>query len=122
MAAFSPRLSANGIWQNPYWYSDNVFYQSGYGLPNCTCYAYGRLYEVTNIQPSLRYGNAENWYPYTNAYPKGQTPLIGSIICWQGGGIGGHVAFVERVLSNGAVFVSESAYQQFIFRNNIDLF
>ena len=44
--AFTPRLNDNGILNNPKWYSDNPFYQSGYGMPNCTCYAWGRFWEV----------------------------------------------------------------------------
>lgn len=39
--AFIPRLSEGGIRGSAYWYSDNIYYQSGYGMPNCTCYAYG---------------------------------------------------------------------------------
>lgn len=38
--AFTPRLNDNGILNNPKWYSDNPFYQSGFGMPNCTCYSY----------------------------------------------------------------------------------
>lgn len=38
--AFTPRLTDQGIMNNFHWYSDNPFYQSGYGMPNCTCYAY----------------------------------------------------------------------------------
>ena len=38
--AYTPRLTSDGIVDNFHWYSDNPFYQSGYGMPNCTCYAY----------------------------------------------------------------------------------
>ena len=38
---FEPRLTSAGMRGNPYWYSRNPFYQAGYGLPNCTCYAWG---------------------------------------------------------------------------------
>ena len=34
---------------NKYYYSNNVFYKSGYGMPNCTCYAWGRFLEENNI-------------------------------------------------------------------------
>lgn len=37
--AFTPRLNSSGMLNNPKWYSENIFYQAGYGLPNCTCYA-----------------------------------------------------------------------------------
>ena len=39
--AFVPRLTRDGMQGNPYWYSRNPFYLAGYGLPNCTCYAFG---------------------------------------------------------------------------------
>ena len=45
---FNPRLNLNGMLNNFYWYSDNPFYQSNYGLPNCTCYAYGRFWEISD--------------------------------------------------------------------------
>lgn len=38
--AYVPRLTDTGIRNNFHWYSDNPFYQSGYGMPNCTCYAW----------------------------------------------------------------------------------
>lgn len=44
--AFTPRLNDNGILNNFHWYSENPFYQAGYGMPNCTCYAWGRFWEI----------------------------------------------------------------------------
>lgn len=44
--AYTPRLDDNGIVDNFHWYSDNPFYIAGYGLPNCTCYAWGRFWEI----------------------------------------------------------------------------
>ena len=37
---FTPRLDDTGIVGNFHYYSDNIFYQSGYGMPNCTAYAW----------------------------------------------------------------------------------
>lgn len=38
---YIPRLNDNGMMGSRYWYSNtNPFYASGYGLPNCTCYAW----------------------------------------------------------------------------------
>ena len=40
--AFTPRLTSDGMMNNPYWYSLNPFYNipatppHKYGLPNCT--------------------------------------------------------------------------------------
>lgn len=28
------------------YYSGNVFYQSGYGMPNCTCYAFRKMARI----------------------------------------------------------------------------
>lgn len=44
--AYVPRLDDSGIVNNFHWYSDNPFYISGYGMPNCTCYAWGRFWEI----------------------------------------------------------------------------
>ena len=41
---YEPRLTKSGMLNSIYWYSDtNPFYPTGYGLPNCTCYAWGRF-------------------------------------------------------------------------------
>ena len=114
--AFTPRLSAPS-YSNKYYYSLNRFYKSGYGLPNCTCYAYGRAYEVLGKEPKLSLGNAEDWYGYTkDGYKRGKTPQVKAIICWKGGKVGtgsdgaGHVAFVEKVYANGDIVTSNSAW------------
>ena len=103
---------------NRYYYKDNAYYKNGYGMPNCTAYAYGRVYELLDYIPSgLYYGNAENWYDNTKNLEKGKTPKLGSIICWSKGKVGfsndgaGHVAIVEEIKSNGDIITSNSAYQ-----------
>lgn len=50
--AYTPRLTSDGIVDNFHWYSDNPFYQSGYGMPNCTCYAY----RLTNHRKKADFG------------------------------------------------------------------
>lgn len=111
-ASFSPRLSAPSS-SNKYYYSNlNVFYKYGYGMPNCTAYAYGRAYEILGSEPKLSWNNAEQWYGYnkSNGYYKyGQTPKVGAIACWSYNGGGGHVAVVEKV-ENGQVTFSNSAW------------
>ena len=49
---YKPRLtSPNG---EPYYTSKlNVYSQTGYGMPNCVAYAYGRLYELNGEAPKL---------------------------------------------------------------------
>ena len=95
---FTPRYSMPNTDNEYYYSSKNPFYSAGYGLPNCTAYAYGRIYEITGKRPNLSTGNAENWYGYNQSngyYEYGQTPRLGAIACWSYGGSGGHVAVVE---------------------------
>ena len=110
--AYSPRLSAPAS-TNKYYYSDlNVFYKYGYGMPNCTAYAYGRAYEILKTEPKLSWGNAEQWYGYNKSkgyYSYGKTPKLGAIACWAYDGGGGHVAVVEKI-ENGQITFSNSAW------------
>ena len=119
-AAFSRRTSAPTK-DNKYYYQNNVFYKSGYGLPNCTCYAYGRAYELLGTLPDLCTGNAGTWfnankkkydsgnggYPYSSDVTK---PALGAIVVWSKTGGAGHVAVVEAI--NGTnVITSESGWK-----------
>lgn len=111
-SSFSPRLSAPAS-SNKYYYSDiNVFYKYGYGMPNCTAYAYGRAYEILKTEPKLSWGDAEDWYDYNKSngyYSYGNTPKLGAIACWSYDGGGGHVAVVEKI-ENGQITFSNSAW------------
>lgn len=117
--SFTPRLTAPST-NDPLYYSNlNPYYAHGIGMPNCTCYAWGRAYEILNERPVLPYGNAENWYPNTRAYPRGQSEELGAIMCWDNlVEDGGHVAVVEVITGQGIVLVSESAYNQWVFRTH----
>ena len=118
--AFVPRLTSDGMQGNPYWYSRNPFYLAGYGLPNCTCYAWGRFWEIGDInhdysnRPTLSTGNAEDWYGYTaDGYERGQEPRLGAVACWADGPFSGdgHVAIVEEINPDtGVITCSNSAY------------
>ena len=103
-----------------YYYSDNIFYQCGYGMPNCTAYAWGRWYELLGSKPKLYTGNAETWYPKGTSYDgykRGQTPKLGAVACWAKGVAGkssdgaGHVAIVEEIYSDGSILTSNSAWK-----------
>ena len=89
---------------------------TGACLPNCVGYAWGRAYEAWGIKPKLSRANAEDWWAYKDGYKRGQTPKVGSVICWRKGKAGysadgaGHVAFVERVNKDGTILVSNSNY------------
>lgn len=111
MGEFIPRLTAPET-SNRFYYEDNIFYKSGYGMPNCTCYAWGRFYELTGTYPKLCTANAENWYNFNDGYSRGQKPKLGAIIVWAdvGEGDGGHVAVVEAINEDGSITTSNSAW------------
>lgn len=126
---FTPRLSTTeptAMSGNKYYYDSayNAFYPEyapgGSAIPgsggNCTWYAYGRFGEINDFEAyenHLPTGNGEDWYPRNEAsktYEYGQTPKLGAVICFSGGGDGGHVAIVEEIKDNGDVVTSNSAY------------
>lgn len=124
MASFVPRTTAPTE-DNSYYYSNNVFYQSGYGMPNCTAYAWGRFWECqgeNGSYPKLSTRNAENWYGHADGYARGKTPKVGAVICWRKGVAGdssdgaGHVGIVEAVNDDGTIVTSESAWNGYLFR------
>ena len=120
MDAFVKRTTAPET-SNSFYYANNPFYQSGYGLPNCTCYAWGRFYELSGSRPTLSLGDAENWFGYSDGYQRGQIPKLGAVICWRRGAVGddsdgaGHVAVVEQINADGSIVTSNSAYGSTLF-------
>lgn len=114
---FSARTTAPGS-DNTYYFANNPYSQGGYGLPNCTAYAFGRAYEILGTTPNLAMGNANSWWAYnqrTGYYPSGSTPKLGAVICW-GGSSDGHVAIVEAIHGD-TVTLSESTYSGIYFQN-----
>lgn len=110
---FSPRLTAPAK-DNPYYYSNkNVFYKHGYGMPNCTAYAYGRAYEILGEEPQLCIYDAQNWFDYNKdngIYAYGTTPKVGAIVCFKYRDYNsGHVAVVEKIVGD-TVYYSNSAW------------
>lgn len=123
MAEYIPRLSSAGMVGNPCWYDSslNPYYPDN-GLPNCTCYCYGRWAEILNRKPEgLSLYNAEEWYATTTGFLKGPLPKLGAIICFADGPYSGlgHVAVVEQIDADGTVTFSNSAYngQYFYLRS-----
>lgn len=115
--SFKARKTKKGIYLNRLWYSvRNVFYACGYGLPNCTCYAYGRFDELSGKAHLLPTGNAGDWWGRVDRtkLEVGYTPKLGAIICWQGSirHRCGHVAVVEEILPNGDIITSNSGYKR----------
>ena len=110
---YTPRLAMTPSDAPAYYTTLNVFYQCGYGMPNCTCYAFGRAYELLGTVPNLCHNNAGDWYDYNinhGYYPYGQTPKLGAIAVWKKTGGAGHVAVVE-VIDGDTVITSESAWK-----------
>lgn len=113
-AAFVKRLTAPAKTNKYYYNADyNIFEKYGYGMPNCTAYAYGRAYEILKSRPNLCPYNAGEWWSYNkeNKYYKyGSTPKLGAIACWDMyDNNNGHVAVVEEITDKTVTF-SESAY------------
>lgn len=102
---------------NKYYYEDNPFFKNGYGMPNCTTYAWGRWYELMGKKSNLHTGNAENWYLKSDGYQRGQIPKLGAVACWAKGNVrdesdgAGHVAIVEKINSDGSIVTSNSAWK-----------
>lgn len=108
--------------------TDNIFAQCGYGMfdnnGNCTCYAWGRLYEITGVKYTALHGNAEKWWSAADdaGLSKGQEPKLGAIACWAQGDTStsadgaGHVAVVEEVHADGTWLASMSGYQHYLFK------
>ncbi len=122
--SFEPRLTAPS-YSNKYYYDGkyNIFENAGYGMPNCTAYAYGRAYEILGTQPNLCRYNAGEWWSWNineGYYEYGQEPRVGAIACWDKyDNDNGHVAVVEAV-SSTSITLSESAYGGFVFDTRVE--
>lgn len=90
--------------------------KTGYVLPNCTGYCFGRWLELLKKTPNLSVNQAEVWYTHKDDYERGNKPKLGSIICWAKGDPknyrdgSGHVAIVEEIKDNGNILLSMSGY------------
>lgn len=102
---YEPRLTAPV--GEPYYTRElNAYSQTGYGMPNCVAYAFGRIYELNGERPLIDHGNAGEWWYINKAndyYDYGYEPKLGAVACWSG-----HVAIVEDIADDGAITVSES--------------
>lgn len=128
MATFKPRMTRPQS-GNPYY---NTKANGGYSnaikgkptdkgcdvLSNCVGYAVGRFNEIGGWG-SCKYlspVNAEKFIQYAGGLEVGQTPKLGACMVWRKGNTldgsdgAGHVAIVEKVLSNSTVVTSESGY------------
>lgn len=85
-------------------------------LSNCVGYAYGRFNEIggLGICKYLKPVNAENFIQNKGTLETGMVPKLGACMVWQKGatlyssdGVG-HVAIVEKIVSDSEVVTSES--------------
>lgn len=103
---FKPRFIPPEKTNDCYYSNKNIFHRAGYGLPNCTAYAYGRILENA---PSKSFkaltGNGGKWYDQAvkAGYKVGTEPKLGAIICWTSKGAG-HVAVVEKYCLMATLF------------------
>lgn len=118
--AYIPRLSETGL-RTDYRYSSNQnpFVRSGYPMPNCTTYCYGRWWELLGTEPTmLPLGDAGTWYwSAPSSIQKGSTPQLGAIAVWYDpyGYYAGHVAVVEQIYDSGHILTSNSGYKGTFF-------
>lgn len=117
--SFTPRLSKSGMLYNPFWYDPvkNIYLRSGdFGLPNCTCYAYGRFYEETpDFEPPYLMGDGGQWWEVAQELGLyiGQTPKLGAIICLgRTDGGAGHVGIVEQIFDDYIVCSNSGYYRK----------
>ena len=145
---FTPRLNDNGMMNNPYWYANNPFWQAqttpphDYGLPNCTCYAWGRVLEIlteagypnpyqevyNNLCPHFQ--NAYTWDTDT-LWTVSSEPALGAVAVYDttdssGTIIGtpGHVAVVEEIegtVSNHAFHARQSPSSLLLFSSGLTI-
>ena len=126
--AFTPRLDPTGILNNRHWYSSDNPYYPNYGMPNCTCYAWGRFWEIgdplgsgaNKPDPNALPGGWSGGYWWrevdTSVYQTGQTPELGAVICFWDSQGDGHVAIVEEINNGGeSIVTSNSAWQSTFF-------
>lgn len=87
-------------------------------LSNCVGYAYGRFNEIGGYKACkyLAPVNAEQFMSFKGTCEVGQTPKLGACMVWQKGATlsgsdgAGHVAIVEKVISDTEVVTSESGW------------
>lgn len=111
----------NGENLGDWYYKANPYFQRGYGLPNCTAYAWGRLSEICNASVTFYGGNAIMWANRPEMV-KLDSPKQGSCIIYSGGIIDsrgrfcGHIGVVEHLYSDGSIDVSMSSYGGYTWR------
>lgn len=101
------------------YYATNLYTTSGYGMPNCTAYALGRVNQLCDLNNlpynnfSGMYGNGGRWGEpgyIGQDWPRGTIPKLGAIAVFKQEGRNGHVAVVEEIQSNTIITTSNSGW------------
>lgn len=124
---FTTRLTSSGM-PYPWWETGNKYYDSGHGLPNCTCYCYGRAAEILGAwDTNLPNGNGMDWFDEAQqaGYSTGMTPQLGAIACFApndpDSSAVGHVATVEVINGDGTIITSNSGWpDSYFFTETLD--
>ena len=130
MYQFTPRLSApyktNPV-EVPLWFANprNAYYPT-YQMPNCTCYSWGRVMELGNlnnltITSDGFLGNGGLWGDngyIGQTWKKGTTPKLGAVAVWTESGQAGHCAVVEQINDDGSYVCSNSGWYRPIDTTN----
>lgn len=117
---FQPRLrkpSENNYYYKPNGNINTLNANDDYNMPNCTNYCFLRMHEILGLKErdsyilreSGGYGTAKNWYAQTYL-PKGKELKECAIAVFDGNS--GHVAFIEKKLSDTRAIISQSQYDE----------
>lgn len=117
MAKFTPRTTTPKSTDRHYYSNENPYFVQT-GMCNCTTFAWGRLYELTDKRPADLLGQPEDWFATAQkiGMKVGQTPKLGAIAVWKKGVVKnpkdgtGHVNVVEKIYDNGDFDSSNSQY------------
>lgn len=103
----------NGLWKAARGEANEISYWGANPGHNCTNYVAWRLIGDGVEQPPTRPGNANTWAEraITDGFLVDSVPEVGAVAQWdafQGGaGFAGHVAYVEELLGDGMIRISE---------------
>lgn len=127
---FTPRLTApynTNPTEVPLWFANprNAYYPN-YQMPNCTCYSWGRVMEIGNlnnltITSDGFLGNGGLWGDVGylgQTWEKGSVPKLGAVAVWTEAGEAGHCAVVEQINEDGSYVCSNSGYYRPIDTTN----
>ncbi len=103
-----------------YYTAENPYNTFGCQMPNCTAYAWGRIFEILGTAPSLSRNMAGRWYGeniQSGSYSYGCEARPGSVKCFdRNDNYTGHVSVVEDVSEGGnTLLISESQYGGALF-------